>query len=218
MKKIQRAAKDLAYFLSRDYNERSTLKVVADHFQLTSRQRKVLLRIACREQSLKKLKQNRCRMEDLKGQQVSIDGFNLLIFTESALSGAYLFESMDGLFLDIASVHGSYHRVEETNDSIKIIMKVLEVCGIHNAIWYLDAPVSNSGKLGKLIRQISVDYNFQNEVKVVQNPDQALKKTKKGIVLTSDRIILEKVNQWFNMSRYLVDFLKIPVNQLRTFP
>ena len=43
-----------------------------------------------------------CTIETLQNQAVVIDGFNLLILLEGALSGAYLFKGMDGVYRDIA--------------------------------------------------------------------------------------------------------------------
>src|SRR6266404_1471952 len=43
-----------------------------------------------------------------------IDGFNLILTLESALGGGVMLVGRDGCYRDMASVHGTYRRVEET--------------------------------------------------------------------------------------------------------
>jgi hypothetical protein len=47
----------------------------------------------------------------LEDETILIDGFNLLITIESALSGGYIFIGVDGGFRDLSSIHWSYKRV-----------------------------------------------------------------------------------------------------------
>ena len=77
-----------------------------------------------------------CAVEALQNQTVVIDGFNLLILLEGALSGAYLFKGMDGVYRDIAGVHGSYKRVQKTEAAIDLIGTTLADFGVQKIHWF----------------------------------------------------------------------------------
>ena len=60
-------------------------------------------------------------VEQMHGEQVVIDGFNLLITLEAALSGGLVLLCRDGCLRDLSSVHGSYRSVQETERAINLI-------------------------------------------------------------------------------------------------
>ena len=74
-------------------------------------------------------------------------GFNTIITLEVALSGSLLLKSMDGTIRDLAALRGTYRLIDKTDSAIMLIGRVLEKMGVNKAIFYLDAPVSNSGKV-----------------------------------------------------------------------
>jgi hypothetical protein len=75
---------------------------------------------------------------------VLVDGFNRLITIEAALSGGALLLCRDGCLRDLASVHGSYRSVQETDEAIRIAGEVLGDLGPAAVSWLRDSPVSNS--------------------------------------------------------------------------
>jgi hypothetical protein len=139
----------------------------------------------------------------IKGSPIHIDGFNLLILAEVLLSGGIIFECLDGTFRDIASIHGSYHPVEETKKAIISIGKSIESLGPASITWYLDTPVSNSGRLKKLISETGEHQGWKWEVRLAPDPDLLLIDID-GIVISSDRDILSRCKQWFNFSKYFI--------------
>lgn len=140
----------------------------------------------------------------LKDATVEIDGFNLLILLESALSGAYIFKGRDGLYRDISSVHGSYKRVMKTEESILLVGKILSKYKVKSVKWYLDQPISNSGRLKTKLLELSQEAGWDWEVELVYNPDKVLAESK-NIVITSDRWILDRVDGWFNLGSVLIE-------------
>ena len=47
----------------------------------------------------------------------------------------------------MASMHGSYRNVDETEPALTLIGEVLNAFRPSECCWYLDRPVSNSGRL-----------------------------------------------------------------------
>ena len=66
---------------------------------------------------------------------------------ESVLSGAYVFKGRDSIYRDISSVHSTYKRVEKTEEAICLVGTVLKEMNVKKVKWYLDEPISNSGRL-----------------------------------------------------------------------
>ena len=60
-------------------------------------------------------------MTDLAGQELWIDGFNLLILIESALAGGIILIGRDGCCRDLAGLHGTYRDVAETRTAAELI-------------------------------------------------------------------------------------------------
>src|SRR5260370_9089312 len=98
----RRAAGELSWLLTRDYAMKGALKLVGDRHSLNDRQRLVVSRAACSDQSRERRSQTRLAIEDCKGKELIIDGFNLVITIEAALSGGVLMSSRDGCIRDLS--------------------------------------------------------------------------------------------------------------------
>lgn len=199
------AAADLAYLWERGYAENSSVKIVGDRYRLNVRQRRALVRLCSEPSVIQKRLEKHLVPDLLNGRTVAIDGFNLIIFVESAMSNGIILNCMDGVYRDIASVHGSYKRVVETGEALRLIGQVLKRLGVAAAHWYLDAPVSNSGRLKGFIEQEARDQDLNWKVKLVADPDKVLVSlTDDEVVISSDGWILDQANVWSNLNAYLL--------------
>ncbi|MEM1321119.1 MAG: DUF434 domain-containing protein [Bacteroidota bacterium] len=197
------AVDDCGYLLTRGYSENSTLQIVGNRYRLNARQRLAIQRICASDQQVEQRQQKCWAPEALRGVPVEIDGFNLLILLESALSGAYLFQGRDGTLRDIASVHGSYKRVRKTEAAILLVGQVLQAAGAGPTKWYFDQPVSNSGRLKTLLRELSEQHGFGWAIELVYNPDKALAQSD-AVVVSSDGWILDQCTRWCNLGAFMV--------------
>lgn len=200
----------------RGYAESSALKLVGDRYRLNARQRHALLRASCADSTAISRKYSERQAAQLVGQPVFIDGYNLLIGVESALSGGLLFLCRDGCYRDIASIHGTYKSVIETQPAIICIGQALQTLQTGPVCWYFDAPVSNSGRLRQKITEFIAPYAWQWQIELLNNPDKALAEAQ-GVVITSDGWILDRAPQgWFNMLKYLITQTQIGQPQVRS--
>lgn len=205
---LKEAVNDLCYLLTRGYAENFSLQIVGNRYKLNKRQRNAVLRISCSNQGILARNQSKCDELELIDKIIEIDGFNLLILLESSLSGAYIFKGRDGLYRDISSVHGSYKRVLKTEKAILLVGNKLKNMKVKSVKWYLDQPVSNSGRLKTRLLEISRENDFNWEVELVFNPDKVLA-TSRNIIITADGWILENAYKWYNLSASLIeDFIK----------
>ena len=205
---LAEATDDLCYLLTRGYAESSALQLVGNRYKLNKRQRNAVSRVSCSDQSILARNESACSTAQLTGNTVEIDGFNLLILLESALSGAFVFKGRDGVFRDISSVHGSYKRVVKTEESIILVGNVLKELNVASAKWYLDQPISNSGRLKTRLLEIAKEYEFDWTVELVFNPDGEIVKSHYPVI-SSDGWVLENAVSWFNLGAYLMkNYLK----------
>lgn len=201
---FREALDDLCFLLTRGYADGSALQLVGNRYKLNKRQRQALLRVSCNETEFMARQATELKAKDLKNKVIEIDGFNLLILLESALSGAFIFKARDGLYRDISSVHGSYKRVVKTEEAIILTGKLLNDLEVDAVKWYLDQPVSNSGRLKTRLLELGTTYGFNWKVELVFDPDKVLAKSQ-NVVVSSDGWILNQVNQWVNLGAILVD-------------
>jgi len=201
------AVKDLSYLFSRGYSGSSALKLVGDRYQLTVRQRRAVLGAACSDESLAYRRTHRVPASGLKGQTLAVDGYNLLITTECALSAGVLLRGRDGCIRDLASIHGSYRRVEETLPAVRLIGKAFQRLRVGRVNWYFDAPVSNSGRLQILMYHEASEAHWDWQIELTNRTDQVLEASG-DIVVTSDSWILDRAKRWANISQVLVRFVR----------
>lgn len=140
----------------------------------------------------------------LRGAEAIIDAFNLIITVEAALSGGVLLVCRDESIRDLSSVHGSYRSVRETGAAIVMIGEALEKLGVKSVEWLLDQPISNSGRLAKRMREVAELRNWPWTVELLFNPDERVALSDK-IAITSDSVVLDRIRQWVNFKRYLID-------------
>jgi hypothetical protein len=200
---LRRAVTELSWLLSRGYKMASSLKLVGDRYELVERQRLAASRAACPDEAQLRRKNHCVDVEQLENESLIIDGFNLIITIEAALSGGPLLLCRDGCIRDLSSVHGSYRSVDETERSISMVGESLQKLQAGPVLWLLDRPVSNSGRLAARINQIASAQKWDWEVKVVFNPDSEIAASS-AVAVTSDSSILDEVKSWTNLKSHLL--------------
>lgn len=200
---LRSATFDLSWLLERSYALPSALKVVGDRYQLTARQRAAVLRASCPDAQVNARRARQLQASELRGETLCIDGFNVLTTLEVALSGGVLLIGRDGAMRDIAGVHGSYRRVEETQRAIELLADLTARWGMAKCEIYLDQPVSNSGRLRAFLEDLAAAHHWPFTVFVVPSPDSVLMRSE-HVVASADGQILDAPVRWFNLARECV--------------
>jgi hypothetical protein len=199
--KFKEAIKDMFYLLSRGYGEKSSLQLVGNKYRLNVRQQQAIQGMSASQQQMELRQSNEVYLNQLHSETIIIDGFNLLIILESALSGAYLFKGLDGAYRDLSGVHGTYKRVQQTEAAIHLVGEILKH---HKVIWIFDQPVSNSGRLKTMLREIAEQKGYHWDIILDHNPDKMLAQSK-HIIVSSDAWILDRAARWLNLASFLID-------------
>lgn len=206
MPKLRAAATDLCWLMDRDYAPRSALELVGNRHGLDVRQRMALSRFTCSHNDVWHRRLRLITDSDfsrLRGKELWIDGYNVLTLLESALGGGIVLLCRDGCCRDIAGIHRRYRRVNETIPALQLAGEVAATLGVSGCRWWLDKPVSNSGRLKNIILETARTNRWNMEVEIVFSPDHALSHTDQ-IIATSDGVVLDRCRHWINLARHVI--------------
>jgi len=200
---LRTAVDDLSWLLSRGYSMKASLKLVGDHHRLRDRQRKALQRCAASDRNCAKRQRRLMAPEAMRGETIAVDGYNVLLTVEAALSGGVLLLARDGALRDLAAMSHHYRRVHVTRQAVELISSYLDTAGCARVLWYLDRPISNSGRLKSLIEEVVAAAGSPWRVELTDQTDRLLKESP-HIVATADSAILDSCNRWVNLAREVV--------------
>lgn len=195
--------RDIVYLIDRGYDLERSVTFVANRFQFSARQRTALTRAtSCSEAVYARTEKRIGGM--LTSQVMHIDGFNLIIALEAALSpGTTLLKCMDSTVRDLCGLHGTYRVIDATRTALEFIADTLKKREVARAIFYLDAPVSNSGRLRAAIETVMAEHSQIAEVHMVPNADAELRD--KPYVVSSDSLVLDRCESWINFAREIIE-------------
>ncbi len=198
---LRRAQQEVLYLLERGYPIKSASNFVGNHYMLSERQRLAIVR-ATAERDAVEMRLNKLKEDGVKGQEVFIDGLNLIITLEVALSGSTLIRCMDRTIRDLAGLRGTYRLIDKTDRAIELIGEKLTGLGVGRDTFYLDAHVSKTGRLKSRIYELLEPYPFEVSVELAGNVDALLKGLKN--VVTSDAIILNHCGSYLNLAADII--------------
>jgi hypothetical protein len=202
--RLREALADYAWLLSRGYAAASALKLVGDRYALAARQRMAVLRCACSDEARAFRLAHRVNPDDLRGQPLWLDGFNVLTTIEAALGGAVVLVGREGAYRDLAGVHGTYRRVAETIPAVARIGDYLDTVSVGSCVWYLDRPVSNSGRLRAILLDLAAERGWSWSVELPFSPDPILADAPE-VIATADAAILDRGPRWFPLARAVIE-------------
>lgn len=201
--RLKKAQEEASWLINRGYKIKPAIEFIGGHYQFSLRQRIALLRATASNNQCIMRNRKLVKLENVKDKCLYIDGFNLIITLEVALSGGILILGNDGIIRDLAGLRGTYRLIDKTDKAILLIKQILQELGAAKVKFYLDAPVSNSGRLKAKIIEILALSNINVEVELVPNADVILSKL--DMVVTADSVILDECKSWVNLSRKILE-------------
>ncbi len=188
---LQEAAKDLHYLLNRGYPRKPSLELVGNRHNLSFDQRHLLHRGIFSDFDARTRKKRKVSLRTVRNKDLAIDGYNVLITVESALSDRPLILSNDGFIRDISGVSGNFKRTVVTDEAIRLIIDFLKKAKPRHTLFLFDAPISKSGLLAEEIREELEQEKVPGDARAVRVPEEVLIGFK-GIVATSDTAIIDR--------------------------
>ena len=108
----------------------------------------------------------------LAGETLLVDGYNVLLTVEAALSGGVLLLGRDGVLRgSFTSMSGHYRRMRSTRPALEAIAAFCSDAGCSDPLsWYFDRPISNSGRLKQAIDALASEAGWAWDVELVAEP------------------------------------------------
>jgi hypothetical protein len=201
---LRTATAQLSWLLTRGYPGDASAVLVGNRYALRSRQRDALQRCAASDQACAARESRRLEPAAMAGRALSVDGYNALLTVEAALGGGVVLEARDRAFRDLSSMSRHYRRVAETRRALELIGETLAELACGEVLWLFDQPISNSGKLAKLVREIAAERSWPWTAELVPNPDRVLRSSRTAVA-TADSGILDRCGDWLNLARLAVE-------------
>jgi hypothetical protein len=196
------AQEEAAWLLGRGYPVSTVIRTVGDHHQLHARQRLALLRSTCSAAQRADRAARAVPREQVRDQALAVDGFNLLISLEVALTGGVVLVGADGALRDLAGLRGSYHLLDATDRALALVEEAIRALAPASLGFWLDAPVSNAGRLRQRILERAAAWPCPVDVTLVPDADPVL--AGRACVVSSDAAVLDACVSWVNLATWIV--------------
>jgi hypothetical protein len=187
---LEDAAIDFRFLLNRGYPRKAALDLVGNRYALTFDQRHLLHRGVFSEADSKSRQRKLLRLRDLRGHDLAIDGYNVLITVEAGLFGRPLILADDGFVRDISGLSGNFRKTARTEKALELILNELKKNNPRRVLFLFDAPISKSGKLAEEVRGRLNEASLPGDALAVKVPEKILIGFP-GIVATSDTAIID---------------------------
>jgi hypothetical protein len=135
---------------------------------------------------------------------LAIDAFNVVTTVRVALAGGLVLLCRDGSARDLAGVHGRHRPDPDTDAALELLGNRIAHLKVGRCDWYVDRNVSRSADFAASLRRTAKTHAWDWNAHVVTDPDALLCKSRAGVV-SSDRRILDRCAQWFNLARDTID-------------
>ena len=133
-----------------------------------------------------------------------IDGFNVLIPLEVALTGGPVILAEDGSVRDLAGLSGTWRPIPATEQALSLVAQTLAAAPLAEAHILLDEPVSNSGKLAGLYEEALKNLPYPVSVTLDRTCDRTLGKAR--CAASNDSRVTDEALSWVSLDRDLLRF------------
>jgi hypothetical protein len=208
--RLRAATTELSWLLGRGYRLPGALTLVGDHHQLRVRQRQAVSRAACSDLQRERRARGRQDLAALEGAALAIDGFNCLITLEVMLAHGPVLLGRDGTMRDLASVHGTYRRVDESLPALALLASALAAWGVGRVHVWLDKPVSNSARVRQMFLAAMAQRGLPAEGTLCERVDRELVRSEM-LVASSDGWVLDHAARWIDLPSLLAERERLPL-------
>jgi len=202
-KNLQEASEDFRYLLNRAYSRKAALELVGNRYQLTSDQRHLLHRGVFSDVDSTSRQKKKIPLRQIRGEDLVIDGYNVLITIEAGLSGRPLVLGDDGFLRDISGLSRNFTKTGKTGAALHLLLKMLKKVGPHHTFFLFDSPMSRSGELAQEVRDRMKKVNLPGDALAVRVPEKILIGFP-GRVATSDTAIIDRSQKVVDLAGYII--------------
>ncbi len=189
------AAEEVLFLLERGYHLDGVVRFVGDRHQHPEVFRQALTRMFSLFPGAEYRRRRRIAGRGVAGRPVAVDTYNVLITVRSGLRGALLVEGLDGALRDVSRVGRSFRWDEDAERALSLVRDTLQRHVPGRVTWYLDAPVSGSGRLAARIR------GWGQEARVLSSADGGLAGLPERVAVASgDAAVIQRAAAWWDLA------------------
>jgi hypothetical protein len=203
-----KAITDIRYLLDRGYPRKGAITFVCNHYRLDIKWRYVFTRVVFGRDTIQSRREKTVKCEDLKGEVVLVDGYNVLIGVESALKGEPVYLCDDGFLRDIRGVFRNYRCSGLTERAMNEILGVFTGFAPFRVEFLFDSQISKSGDLARWVEKKLKDVGLSGVARTSKHVDYDLKQSN-GIIATADGSIIDEVPKAVNIQACVLEQLNL---------
>jgi hypothetical protein len=193
---------DLRYLLARGYGRISSVKFVGDKHNLGKVQRLILYRGVYPPEAAAAHTKKLVAPDTVHGRRLAIDGYNVLITINGAMSGVPIFLCDDGFVRDSSEMHSSASR-EDLGRPLSLSLLSLKTLRPAGVFFIFDRLISRSGELSKQVAQEMRENGVPGGASTATSADfEVLKRG--DIVSSSDSVVIDKAQSVFDLAGHVV--------------
>lgn len=207
--------KDISYLFNRGYDKRRAIDFVASRYLLDRSLRNFIFRTLSSNDTASQTKAKLVTVEQLRGQTLGVDGFNILITLQEMVQNHSVYLCYDHVIRDTAGNYGRFYSEADGVRAIQTLITVLLALPLAKFTILLDEPVSHSGKVASQLRDelarqmtkvsiesLSADFHPSTAVVTVKSPDHELGLF--DVVASHDSVVIEKSKASFDIPRHVI--------------
>ncbi len=213
MEILNESAEDLRYLLNRRYPRKAALELVGNRYGLTYDQRHLLHRGVFSDADSESRKKKKISIERIRHKDLVIDGYNVLITIEAALSERPLVLGDDGFIRDISGLSGNFKKTERTEEALQLIFNFLKRAEPRQTLFLFDSPISMSGELAQEVRDRLRKENLPGDAMAVKVPERIMIGFP-GMIATSDTAIIDQSRKVVDLAGHII--MNLPLRRLKS--
>jgi hypothetical protein len=193
------AARDLRYLLSRGYTREAAIRFVTGRRRVTLKERYILMRAVYNEGEAESRSRKLVKIDEIRGETVSIDGYNLLITVESMLANKLLIECDDHITRDVSAIFGKHKITAITTQALNMILRKLKEHDPKEVHFAYDKQVSKSGELAHKTRMLMAELQLRGTATTALKADIATLRSA-GVTISSDSFVVQKAERILDLA------------------
>jgi len=199
---LEAAVQNLRYLLNHGYPRDSAVNFVSNHYRLPLPERHLLARCVFSKQEATEHRQKSIGVSKVRGKQLGIDGYNVLITSESILMSKQVVRCDDGFVRDLRAIFGKYRPSRTTERAISEVLKIVKTAKPREVVVLFDKQVSKSGEISGMVRRKMKELCLNGNALATGGVDFMLREF--DVVATSDRAIIKRAKAVWDLPAELL--------------
>jgi hypothetical protein len=212
--KLLKPAMDIRSLLRWGYPKFSTIRFVADHFQLNAEERNILTRVILPPDRIVSRVNKKVSCKGIKNRNLLLDGYNVLLTTDSFLKKEPMWFCDDSFIRDTRFYFQKSTYAKNIEEALDTVLAFFLETAPMSVTFLLDSQISRSGELAGSIRRKMEEFKISGSARTSKVADFELKNEGGNpkndlVVLSSDGIVIDAVRQVFDLPGCLMEKMEI---------